>query len=271
MLGRDVVAAARGAGHEVAAFSHAELDITDREAVSAAVARTRPEVVINCAAYTNVDGAEQNRSSAFAVNADAAGHLARAAADHAAWLIHISSDYVFDGAKRAPYLESDRPAPLSTYGAAKLGGERGVAAEAPQSHTIVRTSWLFGIHGHSFPATIRRLAAERDELTVVDDQVGCPTFTAHLAPALVQIAEGSPLGIVHVAGDGHCSWFEFARAIVRAADQTCDIKPGRTHELGRPAPRPAYSVLGTERAEAPRLPSWEAGLADFIAAGAPVP
>jgi dTDP-4-dehydrorhamnose reductase len=270
MLGRDVVVAAQDAGHEVTACTRGDLDITDRDAISRAVARARPELVINCAAYTDVDGAEQDRASAVAVNASAPGHVAQAAADHEAWLIHISTDYVFDGAKRQPYVESDRPAPLSVYGASKLDGERAVAAGAPHRHTIIRTSWLFGTHGHCFPATIRRLAAERDRLTVVDDQVGCPTFTAHLAWALMQIAENPPLGVVHVAGDGHCSWFEFARATVRAADQTCEIKPGRTQDLGRPASRPAYSVLGTARREAPRLPGWEAGLAEFIAAGVPV-
>jgi len=270
MLGQDLIAAAGASGHEVAAFSHVELDITDASAVELAVHRAQPHTVVNCAAWTDVDGAESAAAVALSVNRDGAGNVARAAAAHGAWAIHISTDYVFDGQKRAPYLESDIAAPLSSYGRSKLAGERAVAEAAPDAHSIVRSSWLFGAGGRCFPKTILKLAAERDELTVVDDQIGCPTFTGHLAGGLLSLAEREPLGIVHLAGTGQCSWFELAVEICSTASLRCEIVPGRTVDLGRPAPRPAYSVLATERGEeVPRLPDWRQGLADFLQAGVP--
>jgi dTDP-4-dehydrorhamnose reductase len=266
MLGLDVAAAAAG-DHEVCAAPRAELDITDLEALTASVSRARPDAVINCAAYTNVDLAERSIEAACAVNGDGAGNVARAAAAAGAWTIHVSSDYVFDGTKREPYLESDPVAPASAYGHSKLAGERAVARAAPHSHTIVRSSWLFGGGGPCFPATIRRLAAERDELSVVDDQRGCPTFTGHLARALLTLAQRRPLGILHVAGSGDCTWFQFAQEIVARSGSAAVLKPTTTAEMARPAPRPAYSVLGTERAaEAPSLPHWREGLAEYMTA-----
>ncbi|MGH2885682.1 MAG: dTDP-4-dehydrorhamnose reductase, partial [Solirubrobacteraceae bacterium] len=228
MLGQDLLAAAQAAGHEVLAFPRADLDITDTAAVSGVLADARPDVVINSAAWTNVDGAETDEAAARAVNGTGAGNVARAAAACGAWTLHVSSDYVLDGGKRSPYLESDPVAPLSTYGRTKLAGEAAVASEASGRHTIVRSSWLFGTGGPCFPATILRLAAERDELKVVDDQIGCPTFTGHLAGALVELAarpagEDRPAGIVHIAAGGSCSWFEFAREIVMGAGVTCEV------------------------------------------------
>lgn len=271
MLGSDVCAAAAGAGHEVVALPRAELDITDADAVAVAVRAAAPGTVINCAAWTNVDGAEASEDAALAVNGPGAGNVARAAIAADAWTIHVSSDYVFDGNKREPYLESDPVGPMSAYGRSKLAGEQAIAGGAPGAHTIVRSSWLFGTRGPCFPATIRRLAAERDQLTVVDDQVGCPTFTGHLGQALIELAAGTPpLGIVHVASGGHCSWYELAREIVVASGAACEVKPGRTADLDRPAPRPAYSVLRTERgSEVPRLPHWREGLAQYMAARVP--
>ena len=272
MLGRDVCRAAQETGHEPIALAHGELDITDRHAVGVAVHRAHPDAVINCAAFTDVDGAERESARAQAVNSAGAGNLARAAAAAGAWTLHVSSDYVFDGAKREPYLESDPPGPLCAYGASKLAGEQAVAAAAPASHPIVRSSWLFGAGGRCFPATILALAAERERLSVVTDQVGCPTFTGHLARALVALAaERRVSGLLHVAGAGQCSWYELAEEIVARAGLDCELRPGRTAELGRPAPRPAYSVLGSERgAQAPRLPDWREGLAEFMS-GARVP
>jgi dTDP-4-dehydrorhamnose reductase len=265
MLGQDVDDAARAAGHEAVAFSRADLDVTDYRAVERAVAEARPDVVINCAAWTDVDGAESEEDAALAVNGPGAGNVARAAYGAGAWTIHISSDYVFDGVKREPYVESDTTRPLSAYGRTKLAGELEVALEAPGHHTVVRSSWLFGAGGSCFPATILRLAAERDELTVVDDQVGSPTFTGHLARALIELADARVVGLVHVAGAGACSWYELARELVDARGLHCEVRPGRTEDLGRPAPRPAYSVLGTERAsEVPALPDWRDGLADYL-------
>src|SRR5215469_15507041 len=191
MLGTDVKAAARD--HDVVALSRAELDISDRDQVKAAVADARPDAIINCAAYTNVDGAEADPDAAGAVNATGPGLLAEAAAAAGAWLVHVSTDYVFDGTKTTPYVESDPTGPRSVYGSTKLLGERAIAIAAPDRHTIVRTSWLFGTAGPCFPATMLKLAAERDTLTVVDDQLGCPTFTGHLAPALVELASAQRL------------------------------------------------------------------------------
>jgi dTDP-4-dehydrorhamnose reductase len=262
MLGHDVGRAAMARGHEPITLARAELDIADAEAVGAAVAAAAPDAVINCAAWTNVDGAEASESTAHAVNGPGAGHVARAAAAAGAWTIHVSSDYVFDGRKREPYLESDAVGPLSAYGRTKLAGERAVAEAAPDRHTVVRSAWLFGVGGNCFPKTIRRLAAERDQLSIVADQVGCPTFTAHLAPALIQLAKERPAGILHVAADERCSWFEFAQAIVAASGLECDVRPITTEEYPVPATRPAFSVLRSERG-APTLPSWRDGLNEF--------
>jgi dTDP-4-dehydrorhamnose reductase len=266
MLGQDLTAAARGAGHDVLALARAELDIADGTAVTEAIRRAGADVVINCAAWTDVDGAERDEDGAQSVNGAGAGNVARAAGACGAWTIHVSSDYVFDGAKRSPYMESDAVGPVSAYGRSKLAGEREVAAQAPERHTIVRSSWLFGVGGPCFPATILRLAAERGELKVVEDQIGCPTFTGHLAQALVGVAtrESPPVGILHVAGGGTCSWFEFAREIVASSGVSCEVRGCTTAEMPRPATRPAYSVLRSEH-DAPVLPDWRHGLAEYLA------
>ena len=271
MLGHDVVAAAGSGGLECVALTRAQLDITDPAAARAVVASAAPDAVVNCAAWSDVDAAESHESDAHVVNAVGAGNVARAAAESGAWTIHISSDYVFDGSKREPYVESDTTGPQSAYGRSKLAGEQAVAAAAPGAHTIVRTSWLFGAGGPCFPATILRIAGEREQLTVVDDQVGCPTFAGHLAKAILDIAEARPAGILHVAGAGSCSWFEFAQRIVADAGFDTDVLPCSTDEMRRPAPRPAYSVLGTERPDAaPALPDWREGLEEYMALRAPV-
>jgi dTDP-4-dehydrorhamnose reductase len=273
MLGHDVAAAAQAAGHDPVSLARAELDITDFPAVYDAVADSRPEAIVNCAAWTDVDGAEADYEAALAVNGDGAGSVAAAAQAAGAWLIHVSTDYVFDGDKREPYLESDPVAPRSGYGRSKLAGEQAVADAAPDRHTIVRSSWLFGAGGRCFPQTILRLASERDRLTVVEDQVGCPTFTGHLGAALVGIAgrgREAPRGILHLAGGGECSWFEFAREIVAAGGvESCEVVPVSTQQFPRPAPRPAYSVLRSERGAA-ALPHWRRGLSDYMAVTAEV-
>lgn len=265
MLGLEVVAAAERAGHEVDARTRADLDVSDRDAVRAAIEATKPPIVINCAAWTDVDGAEASEPRATAVNGAGAGHLAEAAATVGARLLHVSTDYVFAGDKGSPYVESDPTGPRSAYGRSKLAGELAVAAHGPADHLIVRTSWLFGPHGHNFVATMLRLGRERDVVTVVDDQVGCPTFAGHLASALVGLAEGQTRGLLHLAGAGACSWHDFAQEIFRQAGVPCLVERGRTADLGRPAPRPAYSVLESERADAPALPPWREGLAAYLA------
>jgi dTDP-4-dehydrorhamnose reductase len=265
MLGQDLVRAASAVGLECVALTHGELDISDVAETDAALTAAGPDVVVNCAASTDVDGAESAFEAAVAVNGEGAGNVARAAGRAGAHTIHISSDYVFDGAKRSPYVESDPTAPLSAYGRSKLEGERAVVREAPDRHTIVRSSWLFGAHGHCFPATILRLAHERHELTVVDDQVGCPTFTGHLAQALLEVCEQRPRGVLHVAGGGSCSWYEFARQIVLESGAEVKVDPCSTVEMPRPATRPAYSVLRSERG-APELPDWRQGLQEYLSA-----
>lgn len=267
MLGRDVAAEAARQGHAAVALDRAALDIADAGAVQAAVGAERPDVVVNCAAYTNVDAAESDEEGATRINGAGAGNVAAAAAAAGAHVIHISSDYVFSGDKGTPYAEPDEPGPRSAYGRSKLAGEQAVAAAAPRGHTIVRSSWLFGVHGACFPATILRLAAERDSLNVVDDQVGCPTYTGHLAQGLLELARDRVPGVVHLAGGGECSWYELARETVARAGVSCDVRPCATEEFPRPASRPAYSVLRSTRAlEAPLLPPWQEGLAEYLAA-----
>jgi dTDP-4-dehydrorhamnose reductase len=269
MLGQDVQLACQAAGHEALALARAELDITDPESVAAAFTGARCDAVINCAAWTNVDGAEEHRERALAANGTGAGYVAQAAIAAGAWTVHVSSDYVFNGTKAAPYLESDPVDPVSVYGSSKLEGELEVARHAPDTHTIVRSAWLFGTGGKCFPKTILRVAGERDEITVVDDQVGCPTFTGHLAPALVQLATDPIAGVVHVAGGGQCSWFEFATEIVKAGGLDCEVRGVDTSQYPTPARRPAYSVLRSERG-APELPAWREGLAEFMTLNARV-
>jgi dTDP-4-dehydrorhamnose reductase len=263
MLGRDTQRAAEQAGHETTPLSRAQLDITDAETVAAAVGAAAPDVVINCAAWTDVDGAESRAREATAVNGAGAGNIAAAAVAAGAWIVHVSTDYVFNGEKPTAYVESDPASPVSAYGRSKLEGELAVAAAAPERHTIVRTAWLFGAGGKCFPKTILRAASQRPELTVVSDQIGCPTFTGHLATALVALAQQRTLGVLHVAGRGQCSWYEFAAAIVEAAGSDCPVRPISSDEYPTPTRRPANSVLISER-DAPTLPEWRAGLEQFI-------
>jgi dTDP-4-dehydrorhamnose reductase len=264
MLGQDVVRAA--AGHDVAGLARRELDVTDAAAVERRFAELEPDVVVNCAAWTDVDGAEADPAGAHAVNADGAGKVAVAAARRGVRLIHVSTDYVFDGRASTPYVESDATAPLGVYGASKLAGEEAVRA-AGGSHAIVRSSWLFGIGGPNFVATMLRLAGERDWIGVVTDQVGCPTYTGDLAQALVALAGSEAQGTVHVAGGGRCSWHDFAVEIFRQAGVACEVRPTTTAEMGRPAPRPAFSALVSERPEAPSLPPWQEGLTRYLSTG----
>jgi dTDP-4-dehydrorhamnose reductase len=270
MLGREVVAAAQRLGHEVAAWDLPECDLTDAGATLAAIRRLEPRAVVNCAAYTNVDAAESDEATATLVNGDAAGNVARACAAAGARLVHVSTDYVFDGSKREPWIESDATSPLGAYGRSKLHGEDLVRAELPD-HAIVRTAWLFGPHGPNFVSTMLRLAAERDEVQVVTDQVGSPTFAGHLAPALVDMAERTDTGIFHGAGSGSCSWYELTLEAYDAAGVACRVLPTTAEQFARPAPRPAYSVLGSEREHPITLPPWQEGVRAHLAALEEVP
>ncbi len=264
MLGRDVKLAAGNAGHEVAGFGHIELDVTSPDGVSTKFELERPDVVVNCAAWTDVDGAEGAEPEAMAVNGKGAGNVAGAAAAVGAAVVYVSSDYVFDGAKGEPYLEADQPAPLSAYGRTKLAGEEATAA-ANKRHFLVRSSWLFGAGGSNFVETMLRLASTQNEVLVVRDQVGSPTYTWHLAYGIVRLIEGVEFGIHHMAAAGACSWYDFAREIFEQAKVECRVLSATTEMLGRPAPRPAYSALASQREHAIELPPWRDGLAAYLA------
>ena len=259
MLGHRVVDVARERGHDATGTDLPELDLTDEDAVRRFVADRAPEVIVNCAAYTNVDDAERNEELATRVNGAAAGNVARAGVP----VVHVSTDYVFAGDATSPYLESHAPDPRTAYGRSKLEGERQVQAAGP-SHAVVRTAWLFGAGGPNFVDTMLRLGTDRDEVKVVFDQVGSPTWTGHLAPALVEIAERRLTGVVHATGGGACSWFELAIEAMRLASLDCRVEACTTEEFPRPAPRPAFSVLETERDDAPRLPDWHEGVAGHL-------
>ena len=216
-----------------------------------------PDLVLHTAAWTNVDGAEDDPQGAAAANVGGTAHAAALGAP----LVAYSSDYVFDGTKRAPYVESDAPGPLSAYGRTKLHGE----AAAGERAWIVRSSWLFSETGHNFVRTMLRLGAERDEVAVVDDQRGCPTYVGHLAEATrTLLAQEAPFGVWHLAADGDCSWAELAEAVFADAGLDCRVRRITSAELGARAPRPAYSVLRSEKG-APRLPHWREGLRECLA------
>lgn len=260
MLGQRVVADARALGHDVTGIDLPDLDLTDAEATATRIAALAPGAIINCAAYTNVDAAEEHEDVALRVNGDAAGNLARAAARIGARLVHVSTDYVFDGRKDTPWLESDPTGPLGAYGRTKLAGEEQVA-DAGGEHAIVRTAWLFGAGGPNFCDTMLRLAEDRDSVSVVTDQVGSPTWAGHLSPALIELAERrGDVGIFHGVGAGQCSWNELTIELFERAGVNCRVLPTTSAEFKRPAPRPAWSVLGTERDPGVVLPRWEDGV-----------
>lgn len=270
MLGQDVATEADAVHHEVVALGRDQLDITNADAVLDAMHKHMPAVVVNCAAYTNVDGAEDDRETAYAVNEHGASNVAAGAADIGARIVHISTDYIFDGTKGSPYVESDEPHALGVYGASKLAGEAAVARANPR-HLIVRTSWLFGLGGKNFVETMLALAEKQSEILVVNDQVGCPTYTRHLAAAIVELLDYERVGVMHVAAEGKCSWYEFAREIFRQSQVDVTVLSGTTEMLGRPAPRPALSALETERSDAPQLPRWDHGLHGYLLARADSP
>jgi dTDP-4-dehydrorhamnose reductase len=231
------------------ARSRAELDVTQP-----VVVEPPPELVLHAAAWTDVDGAEADEEGALRANVEGTRNVVALGAP----VVYFSSDYVFDGSKREPYVESDEPAPRSAYGRSKLLGEQEV-----REGWIVRSSWLFGSTGHNFVRTMLRLGQERDEVTVVADQRGCPTYVGHLAAATRELVE-LPGGVWHVAAEGETTWAGFAEAIFEEAGLDCRVVPITTEELGRPAPRPAYSVLRSEREGAPRLPHWREGLHECL-------
>ncbi|RIQ28183.1 dTDP-4-dehydrorhamnose reductase [Jiangella rhizosphaerae] len=262
MLGRDVVAALDGA--DVTALDRARLDVTDADAVDAAV--RGHDVVVNTAAWTDVDGAETAEAAATAVNGTGPANLAAACARHGARLVHVSTDYVFDGAATTPYAEDAPTAPRSAYGRSKLAGERAVLSTLPDAGYVVRTAWLYGEHGGNFVATMARLSAARKFLDVVDDQRGQPTWSMDVGTRLVDLVRSdAPAGVYHATNSGETTWFGLARAVfAHLGLDPARVRPTTTDAFPRPAPRPAYSVLGHAgwaRAGLPPLRPWDEALA----------
>ena len=244
----------------------AALDIRDADALSAAVRAFDPDVVLHTAAYTDVDGAEADEATAFAVNVEGTRNVVEAVRGTHTYVVYFSTDYVFDGTKGRPYVESDATAPLNAYGRTKLAGEEVVLGWG--HGMVVRTAWLFSETGHNFVKSI--LAAGRDKakagepLRIVDDQVGSPTFAGHLATAVDEALRlGVSPGLYHMAGSGYCSWHELAREVVALAGISVEVEPITSAELGRPARRPAFSALDSER-PIPRLPHWAEGVAEAV-------
>ena len=238
MLGCDLMEILTG---DVRGVDIDEIDITSLESTRRVLLTLKPRVIVNAAAYTDVDGCESNKELAMQVNGEGVAHLALAALEIGAKLVQISTDYVFDGSKGSPWFEDDPTAPLSSYGESKLAGE--LNARIVPDHLIVRTQWLYGLHGNNFVETMLRLAGERDELAVVDDQIGSPTWTVDLGRAIKALIDAGCRGTYHAANAGFCSWNEFAREIFAEAGCRVQVKPMTTLELGRPAARPLYSVL----------------------------
>jgi dTDP-4-dehydrorhamnose reductase len=267
MLGQAVAAEARSRGWDAAALSHGQADITDRQSLLDRAAELRPEVVVNCAAFTRVDDCETKVEQAFAINGEGAAHAAAAAQSVGARLVQVSTDYVFDGEAGAPYREDAPTAPLSVYGGSKLEGERR-ALEYDRA-LVVRTSWLFGPGGPNFVGTmVGLIEAGRLPLRVVSDQVGCPTFTGFLARALLDLAAAGATGILHYRNREPVSWYSFAAEIARRWAGDVEVAPITTAELPRPARRPAYSVLDVTRFEdlaGRRVEPWEQGLEETLA------
>lgn len=290
MLAVKVREHALAAGYDVAGFDLPDFDLTNREQVLIEMDRLQPLVIVNCAAYTNVDGCEAEEELATRVNGAGPGFLAEAAKAVGALLAHVSTDYVFDGQKLSPYLETDPVNPLSTYGRSKLAGEQAILASGLKEYFIIRTSWLYGPGGRNFVETILRLAREREELRIVADQVGSPTYTGDLAEAVFQLlalAEpGSHVtghssrttdhglyGFYHFSNMGQCSWHEFASEIVAQCKvrgeylQVDKLVSIRTDEYPLPAPRPAYSVFSKEKylqATGAEIPGWQESLLKYL-------
>jgi dTDP-4-dehydrorhamnose reductase len=259
MLGHRVADVARERGHGVVATDLPDLDLLDAGAVRAFVGEHAPDAVVNCAAYTDVDGAEVQEELATRINRDTAANLASVSK----YLVHVSTDYVFSGDATKPYLESDATGPRTAYGRSKLAGELAVR-DAGDQHAVVRTAWLYGAGGKNFVDTMLRLGDERDELSVVIDQLGSPTWTGHLAPALVDLAERRGSGIFHATNEGECTWHALAIEALNRAGISTRVVAVTTDEFPRPAPRPAYSVLDSEREDALRLPPWQDGVANHV-------
>ena len=252
-------------GDEIVGLSSRDADIRDADKVREVINEARPDWIVLAAAYTDVDGCETHQDLAFSVNRDGALNVAKAASEAGARLLFLSSDYVFDGNKTLPYETADDRNPQSVYGHSKAEAEIGLLEVLPEC-CIARTSWLFGVGGKCFPDTILKLAATRPVLDVVNDQVGCPTYSVDLARAITQLCRKDARGIVHVTNTGHCSWFGFAREIVRGAGLATEVRPVTSQQMARPAPRPAYSVLSRASLDqwGITMPPWQDALQRYL-------
>ncbi|HXW93407.1 MAG TPA: dTDP-4-dehydrorhamnose reductase [Terriglobales bacterium] len=267
LLGKALVEQWENHRDEVVGLGSKDADVRDADQVRAVLERTRPEWIVNAAAYTDVDGCEVHRELAFAVNCQGAVNIAAAAKTRGAQLISLSTDYVFDGRSTEPYETTAPRAPRSVYGHSKAQAETRIAEILP-SACIVRTSWLFGIGGKCFPDTILKLAEQRPAVDVVDDQRGSPTHAPDLAHAIVELCFRSATGIVHVTNTGDCSWFEYAGEIARAAQLKLLIRPTTSERFQRPAERPKYSVLSARSREqyGIAMPHWKDALRSYLSA-----
>ena len=241
MLGHDLIEALKD-NHELVLTTSKTLDITDKEQVFDFISQNKPDIVINSAAYTDVDGCEQNQDLAYSVNGEGVKNLALACREADSALVHISTDYVFNGESQRPWVEDDEIGPISVYGKSKLMGEEAIL-ETLEKYFIIRTAWLYGINGRNFPKTMLELAENHSQITVVYDEVGSPTYTPDLAKAISQLIETEHYGIYHITNSGSCSWCEFARYIFEAAGKDVEVIPVTAAKFARPAPRPHYSVL----------------------------
>jgi dTDP-4-dehydrorhamnose reductase len=269
-LGRDMMRAGSNRNFDTRGVDFPAVDITNAQSIRDAVSHALPDVIINCAAHTAVDACEKDAEKAYAINCDGVRHLANAAKQVGARCVHISTDYVFDGTKKGPYVETDAPHPISVYGKSKLAGEQELI-KTYDRYFIVRIAWLYGTRGNNFLKTIRSLAeksaATGEPLKVVNDQIGTPTYTMHVCKQILSLINTDRFGLFHSTNEGQCSWYDFAKAIVSAYGLLARVVPCTTEEFPRPAPRPANSVLENERLKKLGLnimPQWEEGLEEYM-------
>ena len=270
MLGTDMMLVGSQAGHSMQGADFPAIDITDQTSVDSVIDSAAPDIIINCAAYTAVDACEDHQAQAFAVNRDGVANLARCAERRKALLVHISTDYVFNGLQKTPYLETDQPDPKTVYGSSKLAGEEQVLSLC-RRHFIFRIAWLYGLYGANFVKTIRTLALQRSQngapLKVVNDQYGTPTYTRQVCRQIIRLFDCTDYGIYHSTQEGACTWYDFARLIVEKSGIACTVAPCSTQEFVRPAQRPASSVLENGRLKKHALNSmapWQEAFEEFL-------
>ena len=269
-LGSEMVVVSNSLGHETSARDFPDVDIGSAESLRECLKSITPELIINCAAYTAVDDCETNQAVAYALNSDGPANLARATKEIGATMVHIGTDYVFDGKKGIPYTENDAPAPESVYGKTKLAGEKNIR-DLLDDHYIFRIAWLYGHQGNNFVKTMRNLAANNAAqgkvMKVVADQWGTPTYTRDICRQIFEVVDHAPCGLYHCTSEGTCSWYDFAKLIIDSAGISVDLRPCTTADFPRPAPRPPFGVLENEKLkklDMNRMPVWTDAFAEFL-------